>query len=99
MRVLKMMKRGKAPCPDGILNEMFNYGGSMQDGGKYEVHVQCNEEKPKWRCADQIMILRGACALRKRRYLAHGFNGCDLRYSVEENEGICSLDRSPALDF
>ena len=49
----------------------------MQDGGKYEVHVQCNEKKPKWRCTDQIMILRGACELRKRRYLA-GFNGCDL---------------------
>ena len=72
-----MLKRGKAPSPDGILNEMFNYGGSMQDGGKYKVHIQCNEEKPKWRCTDQIMILRGACVLRKRRYLA-GFNGCDL---------------------
>ena len=28
VRVLKMLKRGKAPGPDGILNEMLIYGGS-----------------------------------------------------------------------
>ena len=28
VRVLKMLKRGKVPGPDGILNEMLIYGGS-----------------------------------------------------------------------
>ena len=28
VRILKMLKRGKTPGPDGILNEMLIYGGS-----------------------------------------------------------------------
>ena len=128
VRVLKMLKRGKAPGPDRILNEMLIYGGSrMVESLRYMFNVmrvypqdwKCSfvitlfkdgdpesasnyrgialgscvakvwariltvrlgeyaeeniltdaqgEFTAKRRCADQFMILKGVCELRKRK--------------------------------
>ena len=52
VRVLKMLKREKAPGPDGILNEMLSYGGS-----RMVESLRCNEEAPLSKC--EILIARG----------------------------------------
>ena len=154
VKVLKMLKRGKAPGPDGILNEMLIYGGSrivetlrcmfnvmrrsqvypqdwkssfviplFKDGdpesasnyrgialgscvakvwariltvrlGEYaEENILTDAQggfRAKRRCADQIMILRGVCELRKRKKKSTwlGFMDVSKAYDTVWREGL-----------
>ena len=96
MRVLKMLKRGKVPGPDGILNEMLIYGGSrMVESLRCMFNVMKSQVYPQdWKSSFVIPLYKDGDPESASNYRGIALGSCVANVAGRVCRREC-IDRCP----